>query len=80
MVDGNVFTFDVFGLLQGVTTMVDRETGSVWTHLEGRSIKGKLQGARMDMIPALHMTWGEWKAAHPHTKVLSPETPIPKPV
>ena len=76
MVDRSLFTFEIFGLLQGVLTMIDRETNSVWTHLDGRSITGKLQGARMELIPMLHITWGEWKESHPDTMVLSPETPF----
>ena len=56
--------------------MVDRETGSVWTHLDGKAIRGPLQGARMTMVPSPQMTWGEWKESHPGTMVLSPDTPF----
>ena len=76
MVDGNRLTFEVFGLLQGVLTMINRETGSVWTHLDGKAIQGGLEGERMTFIPLIHITWGEWKAAHPRTMVLSPDTPF----
>ena len=76
MVEERPLTFEVFGLLQGVLTMVDRETGSVWTHLDGKAIQGPLQGARMTMIPVPHLTWGEWKASYPSTVVLSPDTPF----
>ena len=74
--DGRSLTFEVFGLLQGVLTMIDRETSSVWTHLEGKAIRGTLQGKRLDMVPLPQMTWGEWKASHPDTLVLSPDTPF----
>ena len=56
--------------------MIDRETGSVWTHLDGKAIQGQLQGARMNIVQLLHMTWGEWKTTHPTTMVLSPDTPF----
>ena len=56
--------------------MIDRETGSVWTHLDGKAITGQLQGSRMTMLPLVHITWGEWKASHPDTMVLSPDTPF----
>ena len=76
VVTGQALTFEVFGLLKAVLTMVDRETGSVWTHLDGNAIQGQLQGARMVMVPAPQMTWGEWKESHPGTMVLSPDTPF----
>ncbi|MBI4198387.1 MAG: DUF3179 domain-containing protein [Chloroflexi bacterium] len=72
--DGRTLTFDVFGLLQGVLTMRDRQTGSVWTHLDGKAISGPLQGVRLRMVPMPQMSWGEWKALHPKTVVLSPDT------
>ena len=76
MVQGYTLTFEVSGLLQDVLTMTDRETGSVWTHLDGNAIRGPLQGARINIVPAAQMTWGEWKKAHPSTMVLSPDTPF----
>ena len=54
--------------------MIDRETGTVWTHLDGNAITGPLQGARLKMIPTPQMTWSEWRSSHPNTLVLSPET------
>ena len=76
VVEGNTLTFEVFGLHKGVLAMVDRETGNVWTHLDGKAIRGPMSGARMTMIPAPQMTWGKWKNAHPGTVVLSPDTPF----
>ena len=76
MVDGQRLTFEVFGLLKGVLTMIDRQTGSVWTHLDGKAIRGDLQGTRMTMVLLIHTTWGEWEASHPDTMVLSPDTPF----
>ena len=66
----------MFGLLDGVLTMIDRETGSVWNHLDGKATRGNFQGARMTMVPMFHMTWGDWKSSHPDTTVLSPDTPF----
>ena len=63
-------------MLKGVLTMIDRETGSVWTHLDGKAIRGPMEGARMTMIPLPQMAWGEWKSSHPDTEVLSPDTPF----
>ena len=76
MVDGQALTFEVFGLLQDVFTMVDRETGTLWTHLDGKAIQGPLEGKRLTLIAVPHMTWGDWRAFHPDTTVLSPDTPF----
>ena len=56
--------------------MVDRETGTVWTHLDGKAIQGSLEGSRMTMIAVLQMTWGAWMQSYPETMVLSPDTPF----
>lgn len=74
--DDGLLTFEVFGLLDGVLTMIDRETGTVWNHLDGKATRGTYQGARMTMIPMFHMAWGDWKSSHPETTVLSPDTPF----
>ena len=76
MVEGQALTFEVFGLLQGVLVMTDRETDSVWTHFDGKATGGTLDGARMAMVPMPQMTWGEWKSLYPGTTVLSPDTPF----
>ncbi|MBI4328363.1 MAG: DUF3179 domain-containing protein [Chloroflexi bacterium] len=73
---GRHLTFEVFGLLQGVLTMVDRETGTMWTHLDGLALRGPLGGTRLAMIPLPQMTWGQWKKQHPASLVLSPNTPF----
>lgn len=67
-------TFEVFGLLKGVLTMTDRESGSVWTHLDGKAIQGPRAGAKMPLVPLYHETWREWKRSHRNATVLSPDT------
>jgi len=56
--------------------MIDRETGSIWTHLDGKAIQGPMEGKRMNIVPLPQMTWGEWKKSRPDTLVLSPDTPF----
>ena len=75
MMEGRRLTFDIFGLLKDVLTMVDRETKSVWTHLEGKALQGPMKGTRLKMVPLPQMTWSEWKRSHPGTLVLSQDTP-----
>lgn len=58
----------------GVLILRDRETGSVWTHLDGEATDGPLAGANMEIIPIVHTTWEEWQILHPDTLVLSDDT------
>lgn len=56
--------------------MFDEETGSLWSTLEGRPVVGELvnRGIELTARPVVTTTWGEWKAAHPSTTVLSLDT------
>ena len=62
--------------MDGVFRMRDRETGTIWTHLDGKAIAGPLEGRRLEMIPIPQTTWGQWKADFADTLVLSPDTPF----
>ena len=75
MVGGEDLTFALFGLYNGVFAMKDQQTESVWSHLEGRALRGPLAGARMELLPLVHATWDEWRRLHPDTLVLSENTP-----
>lgn len=74
MINGEWHTFEVLGLKDGVFTMLDRQTGSVWNHLDGNVANGPLAGERMDFIPLQQMTWGEWTALHPDSQILDRAT------
>lgn len=70
-VAGQTRTFGVSGKLwHGVLVMFDRETGSFWTQLDGRSIHGADQGQRLEHVPSVFTVWGMWREAHPETLVL----------
>ena len=56
--------------------MRDRETGTIWAHLDGTASQGPLAGERLRWVPMPQMTWGQWKADHPETLVLDPDTPF----
>ena len=47
--------------------MADRQTGSIWSHLDGLAMQGSLQGTEMEIIPLLHTTWEEWVELNPDT-------------
>lgn len=56
--------------------MFDEETASLWSTLEGRPVIGELvdRGIQLQSRPVVTTTWGEWKALHPTTTVLSLDT------
>ena len=54
--------------------MADRQTNSIWSHLDGAAIEGPLTGTEMDFIPLIHTTWEEWQTLHPETTVISYDT------
>lgn len=70
-VEGEERSFGVSGKLwHGVLVMYDRETESIWTQLDGRSIQGSEHGQKLEHYPSVFTTWASWKAAHPDTLVL----------
>lgn len=50
--------------------MYDRETDTLWTHVDGRAIKGPLAGRALEIVPSIHATWKEWKTLYPESVVL----------
>lgn len=74
VVDGVNRTFGTSGLLyRSNKLMFDEESNSLWSTLEGKPVVGPLAGgsARLDFLPVVSTTWGEWRRAHPRTTVLS---------
>ena len=77
MVDGRLVTLGTSGLLyRSNKLMFDEATMSLWSTLVGGPAVGPLvgQGIELDVYPVVTTTWGEWRAAHPDTKVLSINT------
>lgn len=74
VVDGKRLQLDFFGLYNGVACFSERETASVLLQLDGRFVTGPLAGKSLSTVPVLDTTWGKWKALHPETLVMSPET------
>lgn len=74
-VGGRVHTFGVSGLLyQSDLLMYDHQTQSLWSQLSMEAIAGPMTGTRLTHLFLAHTTWGEWKAEHPTTLVLSLKT------
>jgi hypothetical protein len=65
--------FDFYGLYNGVMTMYDKATHSVWLQVSGRAVKGPLLNTTLKRGPLLDTTWGQWKKLHPDTLVMAPD-------
>ena len=63
--------FQVSGMLwKRSLVMRDVETGSLWSHLLGKSMRGRLKGTELEILDGVMTTWGEWKERHRGTTVL----------
>lgn len=77
VVGGRQRRFGTSGLLyRSNKLMFDEETMSLWSTLEGKPVVGSLvnSGLQMTSHAAVTTTWGEWRAMHPRTTVLSLDT------
>lgn len=71
--EDTTLNFGVSGKLwHGVLVMKDRETGSLWTQLDGRALEGELEGDLLEHVESTWTTWSAWVEAHPDTLVLAP--------
>ncbi len=69
--DGKELELRVSGkLYKDALVMFDRETGTLWTQVDGRALRGPLAGRRLVEVPAMQTTWKVWKKLHPNTLVL----------
>ena len=71
------FEFGSSGLLyRSNKLMFDRATNSLWNQFTGKPVVGKLtrSGIELKTLPLVTSSWGDWKTAHPDTKVLSLDT------
>ncbi len=70
-VDNRTLTFGVSGMLfRDALVMFDRETDTLWTHVDGRAIRGSLAGRTLVPVAAVHATWKQWKTLYPDSVVL----------
>jgi hypothetical protein len=60
--------------------MFDRQTDSLWNQFTGEPVSGPLfnSGIRLKIRPVAITSWGDWRARHPKTRVLSLETGHPR--
>ncbi|HEU0074883.1 MAG TPA: DUF3179 domain-containing protein, partial [Dehalococcoidia bacterium] len=74
---GEVLRFGTSGLLyRSNKLMYDTVTRTLWEQYNGEPAWGNMvgSGVRLEVLPAVHVTWADWLAAHPATRVLDIET------
>jgi hypothetical protein len=72
VVNGETLTFgNTSALYQSDLVMYDHQTGSYWFQVAGEAVVGTMTGTRLKLLPSATMSWGEWKALHPDTKLLA---------
>jgi len=80
-VDGNVQEFGVSGRLwQSNLLMYNRagseENESLWSQVLGEAVLGVHTGKKLPIVRSDVVRFGDWKKAHPDTKVLSEDTGV----
>ena len=60
--DGRVLRFYLAGINNQNFLMRDRETGSWWQQITGKSIYGPMKGASLDLVLSDELTFGQWKS------------------
>ena len=71
--DGETYTFGVSGKLwRDALLMYDHQTRTLWSHITGEAIKGKLKGKQLKPLASMpQIAWKTWQANYPNTSVLS---------
>jgi hypothetical protein len=70
---GTVHRFGTSGFLhRSNKLMYDEETNSLWYTMTGEPVVGQLvgKGLKLEALPVVVTTWGEWVKRHPETKTL----------
>ena len=74
---GMTFQFGSSGLLfRSNKLMYDRTTNTLWNHLTGEPVIGKLAGnpIKLAVLPLVLTSWSQWRRRHPDTRVLDVNT------
>ena len=73
-IDGEATEFGTSGMLyRSNKLMYDRRTQTLWHQFRGEPVVGPLAGSgiRLEALPVVLTTWGDWVATHPGTTVLN---------
>jgi hypothetical protein len=72
---GKTLSFGVSGkLYQSNVLFYDHQTESLWSQLKEEAVAGASTGTVLQALPSVMTSWAGWRASHPGTLVLSPDT------
>lgn len=66
------------GIYESDSIVYDRETGSWWSPMMLRAIRGPRMGDHLRVVRHVRSTWAAWLAIEPATTVLSDRTGVPE--
>ena len=66
-VDNRTLSFEPLPPEKTLSTMRDRETGTVWDRLTGRAVEGPLCCNILERLPSHYAFWFAWSDYHPDT-------------
>ena len=78
-INGEATEFGTSGMLyRSNKLMYDRATETLWHQFRGEPVVGPLAGSgiRLEILPNVLTTWGEWLGQHPDTTVIGQDTGI----
>ena len=78
-INGETTEFGTSGMLyRSNKLMYDRATETLWHQFRGEPVVGPLAGTgiRLEILPNVLTTWGEWLEEHPDTTVISNDTGV----
>ena len=78
-VNGEILEFGTSGMLyRSNKLMYDRSTLTLWNQFLGEPAVGPLadSGIRLEVLPVVTTSWGDWVATHPDTTVLDIDTGV----
>jgi hypothetical protein len=79
-IGGDIHTFGVSGNLRNSDLIMwDRQTETWWQQFTGEGIVGELTGTRLKILPAVIISWIDFKTANPGGSVLSRDTGFNRP-
>ena len=67
--DGHQLELGEIGAQNGVSILYDRQSGSWWSQIVGKALRGPMQGRELRQWPSTLTTWGRWRQLHPATTV-----------
>ena len=74
--DGKPLTFGCSGLqLRGANVVYDLGTWSLWSGLTGEAMTHRMLGKKLERIPVVTTTFGDWKKGLPQTDLMTAPKP-----